>query len=188
MKSIIVILFLIVSSFCWAQSEGQNLTKNEESIRSIGDVVQISLPFAAGLSTVILWDKEGAWQFVKSLGTTLALTYGLKYLINKPRPNGATDGHALPSGHTAAAFSGAAFIQKRYGWGYGVPAYALAGFCAYSRIQGNDPRHDGWDAAAGIVVGVGSTYLFTTPYQKEHYELSFSSGSDTYLLGLKYKF
>jgi len=48
--------------------------------------------------------------------------------------------------------------------------------------------HDGWDVAAGVLVGIGSTYLFTTPYQREHYELTFSSGDETYLLGLKYKF
>lgn len=188
MNKLIILLFLFISSFCWAQVDQEAVNKNEKTIRRVGDIVQISLPLAAGVSTVILWDKEGAWQFVKSFGTTLALTYGLKYLINKPRPNGATDGHAFPSGHTAAAFSGASFIQKRYGWTYGVPAYALAGFCAYTRLQGNDPRHDGWDIVGGVVVGVGSTYLFTTPYQKEHYELSFSSSRDTYLLGFNYKF
>ena len=188
MKNIFIILLLVVSSFCLAQTEGQGLTKNEEAIKNTGDIVQYALPFAAGLSTVILWDKKGAWQFVKSFGTTVVLTYGLKVLIDKPRPNGETGDHAFPSGHTAVAFSGASFIQRRYGWAYGVPSYALAGFVAYSRLQGNDPSHDGWDVAAGVLVGVGSTYLFTTPYQREHYELSFSSGDDTYLLGLKYKF
>jgi membrane-associated phospholipid phosphatase len=187
MKNIIIILCLLVSSLCWAQLDGQNPTKNEEAIRSAGDIVQYSLPIAAGLTTVILWDKKGAWQFIKSFGTTVILTYGLKILIDKPRPNGGIEGRAFPSGHTAVAFSSASFIQRRYGWVYGVPSYALAGFVSYSRLQGNEPSHDGWDIAAGIVVGVGSTYLFTTPYQKEHYELSFSSGDDTYLLGLKYK-
>ncbi|GAL64570.1 membrane-associated phospholipid phosphatase [Algibacter lectus] len=38
------------------------------------------------------------------------------------------------------------------------------------------------------MVGIGSTYLFTTPYQKEHYELTFSGGDGNYLLGFKYKF
>lgn len=187
MNKIIIVLFLFISSFCWAQSD-MPYAKNEKAIKRVGDVIQLALPVAAGASTIILWDKEGAWQFVKSFGTTMALTYGLKYLINKPRPDGATDGHAFPSGHTASAFGGAAFIQKRYGWTYGAPAYALAGICAYTRLQGNNPRHDGWDIVGGIVVGVGSTYLFTTPYQKEHLELSFSSGNNEYLLGMKYKF
>ena len=188
MKNIFILLLCMLSSSFWAQSDVQNLTKNEESIRSAGDIIQYSLPIAAGLSTVILWDKKGAWQFVKSFGSAIAVTYVLKVLIDKPRPNGGAEGQAFPSGHTAVAFSGASFIQRRYGWAYGAPSYALAGFVAYSRLQGNEPSHDGWDVAAGIVVGVGSTYLFTTPYQKEHYELSFSSGDDTYLLGFKYKF
>ncbi len=188
MKNKILFLFLLISSFCWAQSQEQNLRKNEEKIRSAGDVVQYALPFAAGLSTIILWDKAGVWQFAKSFGTAVVLTYGLKIAIDKPRPNGAIDGRAFPSGHTTVAFSGASFIQRRYGWTYGVPSYALAGFVAYTRLQGNEPSHDGWDVAAGVLVGIGSTYLFTTPYQREHYELTFSSGDETYLLGLKYKF
>ena len=162
--------------------------KTEKVIQDIGDVLQIAIPAGAGISTVILWDKEGAWQFVKSYGTTIALTYALKLVINKPRPEGATDGHAFPSGHTASSFSGASFIQRRYGWAYGAPAYALAGFVAYSRLEGYHDRHDGWDVLGGIVVGVGSTYLFTTPYQREHYELTFSGAENTYLLGFKYKF
>ncbi|WP_298553975.1 phosphatase PAP2 family protein [uncultured Algibacter sp.] len=133
-------------------------------------------------------DKEGFWQFAKSYGTTLGLTYGLKYAINKPRPEGRTDGLAFPSGHTSVSFSGASFLQRRYGWKYGIPAYLVAGFVAYSRIEGIHDRHDGWDVLGGILVGLGSTYLFTTPYQKEHLELTFNSGGGDYLIGLNYKF
>ena len=100
MKNKILFLFLLISSFCCAQSQEQNLRKNEEKIRSAGDVVQYALPFAAGLSTIILWDKAGVWQFAKSFGTAVVLTYGLKIAIDKPRPNGAIDGRAFPSGHT----------------------------------------------------------------------------------------
>lgn len=185
----LVLLFCMSgSSVSYGQTGLRGADKREKTIQDIGDVLQIVLPGAAGISTIVLWDKQGAWQFVKSYGTTLALTYGLKYTINKPRPEGATDGHAFPSGHTSSAFSGASFIQRRYGWAYGAPAYALAGFVAYSRLEGYNDRHDGWDVLGGIVVGVGSTYLFTTPYQREHYELTFSSGEDTYLMGFKYKF
>ncbi len=93
---------------------------------------------------------------------------------------------AFPSGHTSTAFQSASFIQKRYGWEYGIPAYALAGFTGYSRL--NAQKHDGWDVLAGAVVGIGSTYLFTTPYQREHFELSFKSGDGDYLIGIIYKY
>jgi membrane-associated phospholipid phosphatase len=186
--TLVLFIFLAGSTFSYGQSGLTGSDKTEKTVQDIGDVLQLAIPGAAAISTVVLWDKKGAWQFVKSYGTALALTYVLKYTINKPRPEGATDGHAFPSGHTSSAFSGASFIQRRYGWAYGAPAYALAGFVAYSRLEGYNDRHDGWDVLGGIVIGVGSTYLFTTPYEKEHYELSFSSGEDSYLIGFKYKF
>ena len=171
-----------------AQDESLKEIKFEKGIQDAGDVIQFALPATAFLSTLINNDKQGSLQFVKSFGTNLAITYALKYAINKPRPEGATDGLAFPSGHTSVAFQSAAFIQKRYGWKYGVPAYVLAGFVAYSRIEGINERHDGWDVLGGIIVGVGSTYLFTTEYQKEHFELSFSSANNSYQIGFIFKF
>lgn len=94
----------------------------------------------------------------KILWSYIRATYVLKYAINKRRPDGSTDGKAFPSGHTAVSFSEASFLQRRYGWEYGIPAYAVAGLVAYTRIEGIDDRHDGWDILGGIVVGVGSTY------------------------------
>ncbi|HZJ19986.1 MAG TPA: PAP2 family protein, partial [Pricia sp.] len=73
-------------------------------------------------------------------------------------------------------------------WKYGVPAYLVAGFVGYSRLEGVNDRHDGWDVLAGAAVGIGSTYLFTTPYARDHFELSLKSGGGDYLIGLNYKF
>lgn len=181
--------FLLTSYYLQSQNDtSYKEIKTEKTIQDIGDVLNYSMPIAAGLTTIIVGDKKGAWQFAKGFTTNLALTYGLKYAINKPRPEGATDGHAFPSGHTSVAFQSASFIQRRYGWEYGIPAYLLSGFVAYSRLEGLNDRHDGWDVLGGIIVGVGSTYLFTTPYQKEHFELTFSGQKGNYLLGFKYKF
>lgn len=181
--------FLLTSYYLQSQNDtSYKEVKTEKTIQDIGDVLNYSMPIAAGLTTIIVGDKKGAWQFAKGFTTNLALTYGLKYAINKPRPEGATDGHAFPSGHTSVAFQSASFIQRRYGWEYGIPAYLLSGFVAYSRLEGLNDRHDGWDVLGGIIVGVGSTYLFTTPYQKEHFELTFSGQKGNYLLGFKYKF
>ena len=162
--------------------------KMETNIERIGDYAQYA-PTVFGLITVIAKnDKKGFWQLSKSMGTNLAATWILKYAINKPRPEGRMDGHAFPSGHTSFAFQGASFLQRRYGWTYGVPAYIVAGFVGYSRLEGVNDRHDGWDILGGAIVGIGSTYLFTTPYSREHFELSFESGGQNYLVGLTYKF
>ena len=106
-------------------------------------------------------------------------------MIDKQRPN-MENGNSFPSAHTSITFQGASFLQRRYGWKNGWPAYLLAGFTGYTRI--NADKHDVFDVIAGAVIGIGSTYLFTTPYQKEHMELSFSSNEQTYLIGFKFKF
>ncbi|MCL6294070.1 phosphatase PAP2 family protein [Jejuia spongiicola] len=183
-------IFLLLFSFkaIRAQDDSPSELRFEKDIQDAGDVIQLALPATAFLGTLIKGDKKGSWQFVKAFSTNLAVTYALKYAINKPRPDGATDGHAFPSGHTSVAFQSAAFIQRRYGWEYGIPAYALAGFVAYSRTEGFNDRHDAWDVLGGIVVGIGSTYLFTSEYQKERFQLSFSSENNSYQVGLTFKF
>ncbi|WP_282055752.1 phosphatase PAP2 family protein [Maribacter luteus] len=162
--------------------------KMETNIERIGDYAQFA-PTALSLITVIAKnDKKGFWQLSKSIGANLTATWILKYAINKPRPEGRMDGHAFPSGHTSFAFQGASFLQRRYGWTYGVPAYLAAAFVGYSRLEGINDRHDGWDILGGAAVGIGSTYLFATPYARDHFEVSFKSGGGDYLVGLNYKF
>lgn len=130
-------------------------------------------------------DYKGTWQFTKGFLFNQGVTLVLKEALNKPRPFNNGD-NAFPSGHTSTTFQSAAFVQKRYGWKYGIPAYLLAGFTGYSRI--NAQKHDGWDVLAGAVVGIGSAYLFTTPYQKKHMSLTFLSSYRGYVVGFKYEF
>lgn len=181
-------MLLPMASFAQEEMESPAEIRTETTLEQVGDVAQF-VPAAVSIVAIFIHgDKKGGWQFAKSFGTNLAATYLIKYAINKKRPDGATDGHAFPSGHTSVAFQGASFLQKRYGWKYGIPAYVVAGFVGYSRVEGLNDRHDWYDVISGAVVGIGSSYLFTTPYQKDHYKLTFSSGNGNYLLGLNYKF
>jgi len=159
---------------------GQNKT-----VQTSGDVLLFVMPATALTGSLIAGDHEGTWQFAKGFALNQAVTIGLKYAINKDRPynNGV---RGFPSGHTSTTFQSAAFIQKRYGWSYGIPAYILAGYTGYSRIEAQ--KHDGWDVLAGAVVGIGSAYIFTSPYQREHMQLSFANDEDSYSLGFVYKF
>ena len=163
-----------------------NCYSQNKTIEHIGDVTQIAVPVTALAMTLIKKDKKGVWQFAKSYGTTFVITRILKETIKKSRPDKHWSFDSFPSGHTSSAFSGASFIQRRYGWKIGAPAYALAAFTGYSRVHAK--RHYTIDVLAGAAIGVGSTYIFTTPYQKEHYELTFSSNNDSYLIGFTYKF
>jgi membrane-associated phospholipid phosphatase len=112
-----------------------------EDITEAGDYLQIILPAIAGLSTFVagnpeggLWDREGTYQAIKSIGFSLATMGVAKELVQKVRPD-FSDEVSFPSGHTTAAFAGAGFIDQRYGHWWGVPALLAAGFTAYSRIQ-----------------------------------------------------
>src|SRR5262245_21251890 len=87
----------------------------------------------------------------------MALVYVLKPTIDRRRPDG---GHqSFPSGHAASAFAGAAFLERRYGWSCGVPAYAVATFVAWSRVEAK--RHWTSDIVAGGAIGIASNLVFT---------------------------
>lgn len=153
--------------------------------QKIGDIILFALPTATLASTFIIGDDKGAWQFTKSLLLTEGITYGLKFSINKQRPD-MSNNNSFPSGHTSTTFHSAAFLHKRYGFKYSIPAYLLAGFTAASRIDSK--KHDILDVLAGTVIGIGSSYLFTTECQRKHMELTFNSEKGNYLIGFSYKF
>lgn len=128
-----------------------------------GTVVLVVIPAAAYGSTFLLDDEKGRNQFYKTFLTTLGTTYALKLAIDKERPNG--DSMSFPSGHTSAAFSGASFIQKRYGWQYGFPAYLAASFVGWSRVEAD--QHYIEDVLAGAAIGIVSSYIFTDSYTEK---------------------
>ncbi|WP_422107203.1 phosphatase PAP2 family protein [Winogradskyella sp.] len=165
----------------------QPLTANEQRHKNTGDVFVVALP-ALALSSTFIWKdgQKGTYQFTKALASTVAFSYALKFATNKERPNGENN-YSFPSAHTSVAFASAAFVQKRYGWEYGIPAYAIAGYVGYTRIKAN--KHDGWDVLAGAVIGTGMSYLFTKPYNKDK-KFQVVSGfiNNTPTLGFTYKF
>lgn len=95
-------------------------------------------------------------NFLVSFARMEVATYALKYAIDAERPNGG--GQSFPSGHTAAAFMGAEFIRKEYGWWWGAPAYAAATWVGYTRVES---RNHYWrDVVGGAVVGILSNHDF----------------------------
>ena len=132
-----------------------------DHIELAGDLLQYVLPATAGGLTLGYHDGEGALQFGESALLTLGVTYGLKYSIDEKRPNGRR--HSFPSGHSSISFSSAEFMRKRYGWEYGIPAYAAASFVAYSRVEAREHRPH--DVIAGASIGIVSSYIFTRRYK-----------------------
>jgi len=132
-----------------------------DNIQTAGDILQYVLPATAGGLTLGYQDYKGTLQFGESAAVTLGVTYGLKYAVNERRPNGGN--YSFPSAHTSISFSSAEFMRKRYGWEYGIPAYAAASFVAYSRVEARE--HYAHDVIAGAGIGILSSYIFTKPYK-----------------------
>lgn len=102
-------------------------------------------------------DSTGSVIASAALATTTMelLCQASKKWIYERRPDGGFK--SFPSGHTAAAFTGAELIRLHYGWGWGAGAYALATAVGVSRVVHN--RHWWWDAAAGAALGVACANL-----------------------------
>jgi len=149
----------------------------------IGDNLKIVLPVSAFASTFIWKDNQKSpLQFIKTMGFSFIVTHSLKRITNKERPNGGD--YSFPSGHTSAAFTGAGFIEKRYGLKVGIPAYILASYVGWSRVYSN--HHDYYDVLAGALLGIGSAYIFTKPF-KNKIELTIGSNQRIQTLGLRIK-
>lgn len=96
--------------------------------------------------------------------------YGLKAWTHELRPDGSTY-NSFPSGHTAAAFASAAWLDKEYGRRYpwaAVGGYLLAGGTGALRVYNN--RHWLGDVIAGAALGylsVQASYALY-PWIKQH--------------------
>lgn len=168
MKHFLLIILLFTLSA--AQAQRIEVTGSRKKVRSSGDVLMLVTPAAGFVTTLALKDWEGLKQGIFTGVTAVGMTYALKYLVDKERPD-RSDNHSFPSMHSTVSFGGAGFIQKRYGWKWGIPAYLLSTYVGWSRVYGK--KHDWWDVTAGAVIGIGSAYIFTKPFA-DKYNLSIS--------------
>jgi len=158
--AVVIVLSFIVSASGYAFAAG------DDTITETGDVVQILLPLSALAGTYLAKDPEGRAQLAKSFVVGFAIMGSTKVLVDKVRPyeTGRSNANmnSFPSGHTWAAFTGASFINRRYGYLYGVPAYLAAGFVGYSRVQAEAHFFD--DVVAGASIALLCNWYYTTPY------------------------
>ena len=159
-----IIYTLILLLFLMPATQAQFVKKST-------DIICLVPSATAAVNTIARHDRKGLLQLALSSATCVAVNYGLEAAITKERPDG-TGKHAFPSTHTAAAFNGATFLTMRYGWRWGVPAYALATYVGWGRIYSD--RHDIWDVLGGAALGAGTALIFTRPYKTQNAEISIS--------------
>ena len=159
-----IIYTLILLLFLMPATQAQFVKKST-------DIICLVPSATAAVNTIARHDRKGLLQLALSSATCVAVNYGLEAAITKERPDG-TGKHAFPSTHTAAAFNGATFLTMRYGWRWGVPAYAIAAYVGWGRIYSD--RHDIWDVLGGAALGAGTALIFTRPYKTQNAEISIS--------------
>ncbi len=104
---------------------------------------------------------------VETIAASEAITFGLKFAINRPRPAKrdstftavvVAKNAAFPSGHTSEAFAMATALSISVPkWYVIVPAYSWAALMAYARMYLG--VHYPTDVLGGALVGAGSGYL-----------------------------
>jgi len=154
-RVIIVLIFMCVTLL------SPNVAVSSDNTERVGNVLYVLIPTVSYGSTFYFNDNEGRSQFYKSFVTNVGITYGLKLITDKERPNG--DKYSFPSGHTSISFQSAAFMHKRYGFKKSIPLYVAASFVGYSRVETDN--HYVEDVLAGAAIGIASSFYFTEPYK-----------------------
>ncbi len=164
MKNIFLFFIAILLPLC---SSAQEFTpsKSQRGVAKSTDAIVVALPVAALTGVLVQKDWKGLIQGVETAAATAATTLILKYSIKEMRPD-YSNTHSFPSGHSSISFATAAFLQRRYGWGVGAPAYALSCYVGWGRVFAK--KHHVWDVCAGAVIGAASAYIFTTPFARKH--------------------
>ena len=152
-----------------------------------GDIFQF-LPLMVAIYPMAIQDWKGVGQLAIGTGSTLAITYISKLsfaaiAVKHPdwaaisrRPDG-TGYNGFPSGHTASAFSAAGFMQRRYGWQWGVPTTILATLVGASRVTSK--RHSITQVIVGAILGYGISYLVTSKYVSPNTNVQINIDNET---------
>lgn len=119
-----------------------------------GQVVP-NIAYAGGMLAAGAFGNKNGYERagIMTLATlySAGVTTALKYAVREPRPNNGADRKSFPSGHSTTAFAFASVVGAEHGYGWGIPAYALASLVAYSRM--NDNKHYVHDVVAGATIG-----------------------------------
>jgi len=89
-------------------------------------------------------------DLVRAQIVTQAITQGVKYGVQRTRPDGTA--RSFPSGHSSTMFATVAVLHRYFGWKVGGPGYGLAVYVAASRLQSR--KHYLSDVVFGATIGV----------------------------------
>jgi membrane-associated phospholipid phosphatase len=172
------------SYFCLATAlAAVALPAQADTTETAGTAVAIALPLTAAGIALYKNDWNGAVDLGLTTLATVGTAYALKHLIKEKRPDG-SDFQSFPSDTSALASSGSSFLWARYGWQYGLPAFAASTFVSYSRVEAK--KHHWYDTAASTVLSIGYSAFFTPRFSKYAIYSSLEASPDGAMLRLSY--
>src|SRR5581483_7159563 len=130
-------------------------------------------------------DWTGVAELTADTLSTVGSAYILKQIVRERRPDG-SDFKSFPSDTAALAFAPAQFLWDRYGWQYGVPAYLVAGFVGYSRVDAK--KHHWYDVAASAGISFAFGKVFDSEYRNPNFNYHLSATTESVSAGLSYRF
>lgn len=162
---IVIFVYGWLQAFCAIAGDDAYIrSRSQKDVGVSTDVAVIAMPVAtlAGIIIEKDWDglRQGALTAVTEVGASLIL----KYAVREDRPDHSNK-HSFPSGHTGIAFANAAFLQRRYGWKLGVPAFVVATYVGWGRVYAK--KHHWWDVVAGAALGTGAALIYTRPFMRD---------------------
>ncbi len=149
-----------------AARAGTSASSGSKTVETAGTALSIALPMVAGGITLLKHDRVGSAQLVVETVLTVGTAYALKSFVRERRPDG-SDFRSFPSATTALSASGSSFLWGRYGWEYGLPAFAVTQFVSYSRVQAK--QHHWYDTLASSALAAGYGYILTTPFEERYH-------------------
>jgi membrane-associated phospholipid phosphatase len=135
----------------------------DDGSRRAGDALSYALPVGVLGTELLRGERDGAWQFTRSIVVTGAVTELLKRTVHSERPDHTND-QSFPSGHAARAFAAATYVHRRYGWDHAWPLYALSLYVGHTRVQAE--RHRWADVAGAAAIAAASSWWLVTPRQQ----------------------
>jgi hypothetical protein len=153
-----------------------------DGVQTAGEILRFALPLAAGGYSLYKEDYDGVLQLGVSEAISVGASFALQQFIRVERPD-KSDFKSFPSDSAAMAFSAASYLQIRYGWRFGAPAYALAAFVGYSRVEAD--KHSWGDVAAGALLGWVASEITTVRFQNMRLTASAGWGGTPYGLFVK---
>lgn len=164
----------------------QTAAAENKTITTAGTGIAIALPVIAGGISIYKDDWNGLAQLTATTVATVGTAYALKQFVRERRPDG-SDWQSFPSDTTALGASGSSFLWRRYGWEYGLPAFAASQFVSYSRVQAD--KHHWYDTLASSAIAFGYASIFTPRFQKRYNIYSeIEASPDGAMMHMSYRF